>query len=168
MADKIYNVLFLCTSNSARSILAEAILQRVGKGRFRAFSAGSQPSGKVNPFTIELLEKYHLPVAELRSKSWNEFAASGAPQLDFIVTVCDKAAGEACPIWPGQPLTTHWSVPDPAAVSGSDDEKRRAFFHAYIDLSHRIDLLIALPISKLDQLSLKQRLDGIGKDAASA
>jgi arsenate reductase len=159
---KSYNVLFLCTGNSARSILAEAYLNSAGKGRFRAYSAGSHPGGKVNPFALELLAKHRIPADGARSKSWDEFAASGAPALDFVFTVCDNAAGEVCPIWPGQPMTAHWGVADPAAVTGSDEEKRRAFQRAFAELSARINLLLALPIEKLDRLVLKKKLDEIG------
>jgi len=165
MSNKILNVLFLCTGNSARSILAESMLNSmaVGKGRFRAFSAGSHPSGQVNPFAIELLEKNHLPTDGLRSKSWDEFAQPGAPELDFVFTVCDNAAGEVCPVWPGQPMTAHWGVPDPAAVEGGDDDKRKAFFVAFNQLQNRISLFANLPIDKLDRLSLQKNLDAIGK-----
>jgi arsenate reductase (thioredoxin) len=159
------NVLFLCTGNSARSILAEAYLNRAGRGRFAAFSAGSHPAGKVNPFALELLEKNRLPTAGLRSKSWEEFARSGAPRLDFVFTVCDNAAGETCPLWPGQPITAHWGVADPAAVAGSDGERRKAFLRAFSELSTRINFLLALPVEKLDRLTLKHRLDEIGRGA---
>jgi protein-tyrosine-phosphatase len=165
MSEKILNVLFLCTGNSARSILAESMLNSmaVGKGRFRAYSAGSHPSGQVNPFAIELLEKNHLPTEGLRSKSWDEFAQPGAPELDFVFTVCDNAAGEVCPAWPGQPMTAHWGVPDPAAVEGSDDNKRRAFFLAFNQLQNRISLFANLPIDKLDRIKLQKALQDIGK-----
>jgi protein-tyrosine-phosphatase len=139
------SVLFLCTGNSARSILAEAYLNHAGRGRFRAYSAGSHPGGKVNPFALELLRERGLPTSGVRSKSWDEFAGAGAPRIDFIFTVCDSAAAETCPIWPGHPVTAHWGVPDPAAVEGSDDEKRRAFREAFTALSRRIDLFLALP-----------------------
>jgi len=135
MNERLFNVLFLCTGNSARSILAEAMLNHLGQGRFRAFSAGSHPKGEVHPFALELLQKNRLPVAEMRSKSWDEFARPEAPQLDFVFTVCDSAAGETCPLWPGQPMTAHWGIEDPAAVEGSDEEKRRAFFQAYMQLN---------------------------------
>ncbi|HEX6156984.1 MAG TPA: arsenate reductase ArsC [Burkholderiales bacterium] len=161
------NVLFLCTGNSARSILAEAYLNSAGSGRFKAYSAGSHPAGKVNPFALELLQKNRLPTSGLRSKSWDEVARSGAPQLDFVFTVCDNAAGEVCPVWPGQPITAHWGVADPAAVTGSDAEKRKAFLRAFTELSARINLLLALPVDKLDRLTLKRRLDEIGRGAAS-
>lgn len=157
------NVLFLCTGNSARSILAEAILNAMGQGRFRAFSAGSHPTGMVNPLAIELLKKNHLPTEKLRSKSWDEFAAPGAPELDFVFTVCDKAASEVCPVWPGQPLSAHWGVPDPAAVEGDDEKKHKAFFAVFHQLQNRISLFVNLPLAKLDKLTLKQRLDEIGQ-----
>lgn len=167
MSEKILNVLFLCTGNSARSVLAESLLNSLaaGKGRFRAFSAGSHPAGAVNPFAIELLQKNHLPTEGLRSKSWDEFAQAGAPELDFVFTVCDNAAGEVCPVWPGQPMTAHWGVPDPAAVEGSDDAKRKAFFQAFHQLQNRINLFANLPINKLDRLSLQKQLDAIGKES---
>ena len=157
------NVLFLCTGNSARSILAEAYLNLAGKGRFSAFSAGSKPGGRVNPYALELLQKNHIPTEGLRSKSWDEFAAPGAPQMDIVLTVCDSAAAEACPYWPGQPMTAHWGVPDPAAVEGSDEDKRRAFVIAYSTLSNRINLLLSLSIDKLDRLAIKQKLDDIAR-----
>jgi len=157
------NVLFLCTGNSARSIMAEAMMNTMAGARFKAYSAGSHPGGRVNPFAIELLQKNRLPIEGLRSKSWNAFAATGAPLLHFVFTVCDNAAGEVCPLWPGQPITAHWGVPDPAAVEGSDDEKRRAFFRAYNMLQNRIQLFLNLPLQKLDRLALQQRLDEIGK-----
>lgn len=163
MSEKVLNVLFLCTGNSARSIMAEATLNAMGKERFRAYSAGSHPTGKVNPFALEILEKNRLPVADLHSKSWDEFAAPGAPLLDFVFTVCDNAAGEVCPAWPGQPMTAHWGVPDPAAVEGSDDEKRKAFFRVWSELSNRISIFVNLPMDKLDRLSLQHRLDEIGR-----
>lgn len=159
---RIYNVLFLCTGNSARSILAEAILNHAGGGRFRAFSAGSQPGGRVNPFAIELLEQQGLPAAELRSKSWDEFAAAGAPAFDFIITVCDNAAGEVCPVWPGKPTTAHWGIADPAAVQGSDDDKRRAFRQAFAEMNRRISLFVSLPLARLDAAAIKRELDQIG------
>jgi arsenate reductase (thioredoxin) len=165
---KSLNVLFLCTGNSARSILAETYLNTAGKGRFSAHSAGSHPAGKVNRFALELLEKNRLPTAGLRSKNWDEFARPGAPQLDFVFTVCDNAAGEVCPVWPGQPVTAHWGVADPAAVSGSDADKRRAFLRAFSELSTRINLLLALPLDKLDRLTLKRKLDEIGKTGTEA
>jgi arsenate reductase (thioredoxin) len=160
---KPFNVLFLCTGNSARSILAEAYLNAAGKGRFKAYSAGSHPAGKVNPFALELLEKNRLPTAGLRSKNWDEFVQSGAPRLDFVFTVCDNAAGEVCPVWPGQPITAHWGVADPAVITGPDHERRRAFLRAFTELSVRINLLLALPLEKVDRLTLKRKLDEIGK-----
>ncbi len=163
MAERVFNVLFLCTGNSARSILAEAILGREGNGRFSAYSAGSQPKGEVNQFAIELLQKQGFDVSGLRSKSWDEFAAPGAPHLDFVFTVCDNAAGEACPIWPGQPMTAHWGIEDPAAVEGSDEEKRSAFSTAFKLLHHRISLFTSLPFGKLDAMAIKRELDEIGR-----
>lgn len=167
MTDSIKNVLILCTGNSARSILAEAIINREGKGRFRAYSAGSHPTGRVNPFALELLQREGFDTSSLRSKSWDEFAESatiaGAPQLDFVFTVCDNAAGEMCPVWPGQPISAHWGIEDPAAAEGSDDEKRRAFFHAFNFLQRRISLFLALPHDKLDRIVLKEKLDNIGR-----
>jgi protein-tyrosine-phosphatase len=157
-----FNVLFLCTGNSARSILAEAYLNARGEGRFRAYSAGSHPNGKVNPFALELLAKHRIDTAALRSKSWHEFAAPGAPALHFVFTVCDNAAGETCPLWPGQPITAHWGVADPAAVRGSDEDKRKAFLRAFTELSTRINLMLALPIDKLDRQALSGKLRAIG------
>jgi len=156
------NALFLCTGNSARSILAEALLNALGAPRFRAYSAGSHPGGRVNPFAIELLEKNGLPTADLRSKSWDEFAAADAPRMDFVFTVCDSAAGEVCPIWPGHPVTAHWGVDDPAAVTGSDDDKRRAFLAAYTVLRNRIQLFVNLQLERHDEGALRDRLDAIG------
>jgi len=157
------NVLFLCTGNSARSILAEAYLNSIGDGRFRAFSAGSHPAGKVNPFALELLQKNRIGVEGLRSKAWDEFARPGAPPLHFVFTVCDNAAGEACPLWPGQPITAHWGVADPAAVQGSDDEKRKAFLAAFTQLCNRVRLFLSLPVEKLERAALKRQLQEIGK-----
>ncbi|MGC9953990.1 MAG: arsenate reductase ArsC [Rhizomicrobium sp.] len=161
--ERPYNVLFLCTGNSARSILAEAFLNAEGKGRFRAFSAGSFPKGTVHPFALTLLKQIGLPTDGLRSKSWDEFAVAGAPQMDFVFTVCDQAAGEVCPIWPGQPVSAHWGVPDPAAMSGTDAEKMQAFREALRLLSNRIRVFIELPFDKLDRIKLKARLDDIGR-----
>ncbi len=163
VTDRIYNVLFLCTGNSARSILAEAILNQIGKGRFRAYSAGSHPSGKVNPYVLEMLAAQNLPVAELRSKSWDEFAAPGAPALDFVFTVCDNAAGEVCPVWPGQPVSAHWGIEDPAAVQGDDAARRHAVHTALQLLNRRISVFINLPFAKLDKMALKQEVDSIGR-----
>ena len=161
MSERPYNLLFLCTGNSARSILAEALLNRAGEGRFRAFSAGSFPKGAVHPAALALLAELDLPTEGLRSKSWDEFAAPGAPELDFIFTVCDAAAGEACPIWPGRPVTAHWGIPDPAAIDG--EGQREAFLAAYRRLSERIGRLLALPIGELDPEALKLRLAEIGR-----
>jgi protein-tyrosine-phosphatase len=158
-----FNVLFLCTGNSARSIMAEAYLNVAGKGRFAAYSAGSHPGGTVNPFALELLQRNRIDTAGLRSKSWEEYAKPGGPDLDFVFTVCDNAAGEVCPIWPGQPISAHWGVNDPAAVQGRDEEKRRAYFRAYTELSARINLFLNLPLDKLDRLVLKKKLEEIGK-----
>lgn len=159
------NVLFLCTGNSARSILAESILNAEGAGRFRAFSAGSQPQGEPNPHAIALLRNLDHDVSALRSKSWDEFAAPGAPQMDFIFTVCDNAAGETCPLWPGQPMSAHWGLPDPAAVTGSDAEIAAAFAQTYRMLLRRISVFVNLPLETLDSLSLKRDLDAIGADS---
>jgi len=158
-----YNVLFLCTGNSARSILAEAYMNAAAKGRFAAYSAGSHPQGKVNPFAIELLAKHRLDSARLRSKSWDEFAQPDAPVMDFVFTVCDQAAGEVCPMWPGQPMTAHWGVDDPAKVEGTEEQKRRAFVRAFSELSTRINLFLSLPLAKLDRLALKRKLAEIGR-----
>lgn len=157
------NVLFLCTGNSARSILAEACLNSAGRGRFKAYSAGSHPAGKVNPLALELLAKNRIATEGLRSKSWDEFALPGAPRLDFVFTVCDNAAGEVCPLWPGQPVSAHWGVQDPAAVQGPDDVKRGAFLRAFTELATRINLFVNLPFEKLDRLALKSRLEEIGR-----
>jgi arsenate reductase len=161
------HVLFLCTGNSARSIMSEVMMNAMAKGRFIAHSAGSHPSGTVNAFALELLQRNRLPTDGLRSKSWDEFAQTGAPALDFVFTVCDNAAGEVCPIWPGQPVTAHWGVEDPAAVEGSDDDKRKAFFRAFTTLQRRIELFLSLPLGKLDKLSLQQRLNEIGHSGAA-
>lgn len=163
MADRKMNVLFLCTGNSARSVLAEVLLNGMAPTRFSAYSAGSQPKGEINPFAIELLQKNRLPTAGLRSKSWDEFSRPGAPEMDFVFTVCDQAAGEVCPVWPGQPMTAHWGIDDPAAVEGSDEEKRKAFFRAYNQLQHRLQIFVSLPMEKLDRLTLQKRLDQIGE-----
>lgn len=160
-----YNVLFLCTGNSARSILAEAILNHKGKPNFRAFSAGSRPAGRVHPRAIQQLESAGLPTAGLRSKSWDEFAKPGAPRMDFVFTVCDNAAAEICPIWPGQPMTAHWGIPDPGAVAGSDEQIERAFREAFATLDRRISLFLSLPRSSLDQLAIKKEVDRIGGQA---
>jgi arsenate reductase (thioredoxin) len=159
----IYNVLFLCTGNSARSILAESLLNTLGRGKFRAFSAGSFPKGQVHPMAVELLREMNLPTEKLRSKSWDEFTAPGAPPIDLIFTVCDNAAGEVCPIWPGKPMTAHWGIADPAAVDGSDADKARAFRKALKELETRITLLMRLPIDSLDRMTLQAKLREIGK-----
>jgi arsenate reductase len=161
-----FNVLFLCTGNSARSILAEAYLNARGRGVFTGYSAGSHPTGKVNPFALEILEKNRIDTSNLRSKSWAEFAQTGAPRMHFVFTVCDQAAGEVCPVWPGQPVTAHWGVDDPARVEGSNAEKRQAFRRAFAVLSTRINLLLNLPLDKLDRLVLKNKLDEIGRSGA--
>jgi arsenate reductase len=160
---RVYNVLFLCTGNSARSIMAETILNRAGQGRFHAFSAGSHPKGQVHPYALQLLERLHYDVSQLRSKSWAEFAKPGAPKLDFVFTVCDNAAAEACPIWPGQPMTAHWGVPDPAEATGTEAEIRFAFADVLRMLTNRINIFVSLPIRSLDQLALQKQLDAIGK-----
>ena len=162
MIDRPYNVLFLCTGNSARSIFGEAILNRVGAERFNAYSAGSQPRGEVHPNARELLEKLDYPAAQFRSKSWNEFAGAGAPKLDFVFTVCDDAANEACPVWPGQPMSAHWGIPDPVGIDGTEAEKRLAFAEAYRMLNNRISAFVSLPIASLDRLSLQAKLNAIG------
>lgn len=158
-----YKVLFLCTGNSARSIMAEAILNRAGQGKFRAFSAGSQPKGRVHPYTLDLLRKLNYDVSGLRSKSWKEFSGPGAPKLDFVFTVCDNAAQETCPVWPGQPITAHWGVPDPVAAIGTEAEVRLAFVDALRMLTNRINIFVSLPFRSLDQLSLQRQLEAIGK-----
>ena len=163
MSDPIFNVLFLCTGNTARSVLAEGILRKEGAGRFNAFSAGSQPKGVVNPFALKVLGAYGYPVEGYRSKSWDEFAAPGAPVMDFVFTVCDSAAGEACPFWPGQPMTAHWGIADPAAIEGTDMAKEAAFVTAFQQMRNRISAIAALPVKSLDRLSLKARLDAIGQ-----
>lgn len=161
----VYNILFLCTGNSARSVLAESLMNALGNGRFKAFSAGSHPAGAVNPFALAFLQANGLPTEGLRSKSWDEFAAPGAPVMDFIITVCDQAAGEVCPFWPGQPLSAHWGAPDPAAVQGSDEAKRKAFRDTANLMRRRIELFTALPLASLDGLALKARMDTIGATA---
>ena len=161
-----FNILFLCTGNSARSIMAEAIMKGLGRGRFHAYSAGSMPTGRVNPFALEQMEHASLPTTGYRSKSWDEFAKPGAPVMDFVFTVCDSAAAETCPIWPGKPATAHWGVPDPAAVQGNDDAKRKAFNVAFVALRQRISIFMALPFEKLHNLALKEQLVAIGRTAA--
>jgi arsenate reductase len=163
MSDHVFNVLFICTGNSARSILAESILNHLGAGRFAAFSAGSQPRGAVNPIALRLLQDANLPTDGLRSKSWDEFSKPGSPQFDFIVTVCDNAAGETCPVWPGHPVTAHWGIADPAAATGSEERRMQAFRKAFIELETRIKLFINLPLRALDRISRKGHLDAIGR-----
>ena len=163
MADRVYNVLFLCTGNTARSILAESILRKDGAERFHAYSAGSQPKGKVNPFALKVLDALGYPTEGFRSKSWEEFTKPDAPVMDFVFTVCDSAAGEACPVWPGQPITAHWGIEDPAAVEGTEIEKERAFVQAARYLKNRISTFLSLPLASIDELSLKTRLRDIGR-----
>lgn len=166
MSKSSYNVLFLCTGNSARSLIAEAIMNREGAGRFRGYSAGSQPKDAPHPFTLELLERLNHDTSFARSKSWDEFAADGAPEMDFVFTVCDNAASETCPYWPGQPMSAHWGVPDPAAVTGNDAEQHLAFSEAYRMLNNRISIFVSLPLDRLDKLALQKQLDEIGKTGA--
>jgi arsenate reductase (thioredoxin) len=168
MTDRVYNVLFLCTGNTARSILAEGILRKDGAGRFNAFSAGSHPKGVVNPYALKTLESFDYPTDGFRSKSWEEFAGPDAPVMDFVFTVCDNAAGEACPVWPGQPMTAHWGIEDPAAVEGSDIEKQKAFNLAFGYMKARISLLLATPIARLDKLALSNRLREIGQSEGAS
>lgn len=163
MTDKIYNVLFVCTGNSSRSILAEALLNGAGKGKYVAHSAGSQPTGTVNPFALSTLQALSLPTDGFRSKSWEEFARPSAPALDFVFTVCDNAAGEACPVWPGQPMTAHWGLPDPAAVVGNDAEKAKAFMSTAVTLKRRIDLMLSLPMKSLDAMAIQRSVTDIGR-----
>jgi len=163
MVDTPYNVLFLCTGNSARSIMAEAIIDRVGGRLFKGFSAGSHPKGEVHPFALDILKKLNYDSTRSRSKSWDEFAAPGAPRMDFVFTVCDDAAKEECPLWPGQPMTAHWGLPDPAAVQGTEVERRLAFADAFRMLNNRISIFVSLPMKSLDKLSLQRRLDEIGR-----
>lgn len=167
MTDKLYNVLFLCTGNSARSIMAECILNRLGQGRFLAFSAGSHPAGQVNPYALDLLNRLHYPTDKLRSKAWDEFARPGAPEFDFVFTVCDNAAGEACPVWPGQPMTIHWSIPDPPVVTGRDAVIATAFTNAYRMLERRIGIFVNLASKPLDRSRLKKELEGRTEDAVT-
>ncbi len=167
-SETVYNVLFLCTGNSARSILAEAILRKLGAGRFNAFSAGWQPKGEVHPFALELLRNLKQDVSFARSKSWDEFAGPKAPRMDFVFTVCDNAANEACPVWPGQPMTAHWGVPDPAAAEGTDAENHLAFAEAYRQLSNRLAAFLSLPLASIDRMSLHTKLREIGQDRPMA
>ncbi|MET3479455.1 arsenate reductase ArsC [Variovorax atrisoli] len=163
MADKTYNVLFICTGNSARSIMAEGLLNHLGKGRFKAYSAGSHPAGKVNAYALLTLDKMHLSETGYRSKNWDEFAKPGAPEMDFVLTVCDKAAGEVCPIWPGQPMTAHWGVADPAAFAGTDEATERQFMDTALTLKRRIELMLALPLARLDTMAIQREIRDIGK-----
>ena len=163
MSDRIYNVMFLCTGNSARSIMAEAMLRKDGAGHFRAFSAGSHPKGMVNPFALKVLKSHDYPIEGLHSKSWDEFAKPGAPEMDFVFTLCDNAAAETCPVWPGQPMTAHWGIEDPAAVEGFDIEKEKAFVQAGKYIKNRLSVFLSLPLAKIDKLLLDKRLHDIGK-----
>lgn len=165
MSDKVYNVLFLCSGNSARSIMAEAILNRLAPGRFRGYSAGSRPKGEVHPMALDLLRRQNYPVDELRSKSWGEFAEAGAPEMHFVFAVCDATAAEVCPVWPGQPISAHWGVPDPVVALGSEAERRLAFVDAFRMLENRISIFVNLPMRSLDRLALQDRLDAIGRSA---
>jgi arsenate reductase (thioredoxin) len=165
MSERVYNVLFLCTHNSARSVIAEAIIGRLGGGKFKGFSAGSHPSGEIHPYALDLLAKTNYEVSSLRSKSWDEFAAPGAPEMDFVFTVCDEAAREVCPFWPGQPMTAHWGLPDPSRAEGTEAEKRLAFADTHRMLYQRIGIFVNLPMTSLDRLALQKRLDEIGKSA---
>ncbi len=165
MSDRVFNVLFLCTHNSARSVIAESILNRYGRGMFHAFSAGSHPSGQVNPYAIHLLTVLGYDVSGLRSKSWDEFGVPGAPVMDFVFTVCDDAANEVCPVWPGQPMTAHWGVPDPSRVEGTEAEKRLAFAEAHRMLKSRIDIFLSLPVRSLERLALQKKIEEIGRAA---
>ena len=165
MSEKTYNVLFICTGNSARSIMAESMMNALGKGRFRAYSAGSHPSGKVQPMALETLERLHMPAVDPRSKSWEEFTKTDGPHMDFVLTVCDQAAGEVCPFFPGQPMSAHWGVADPVAAEGTDEQKRRAFHDAAVTLKRRIELMLALPMARLDKMALQSELREIGSNA---
>ena len=162
MSDKVYNVLFICTHNSARSILAEGLMNSLGRGGFKAYSAGSQPAGAVHPFALKTLERLHISNEGYRSKDWSEFAAPGAPQMDFVFTVCDNAAGEVCPVWPGQPMTAHWGVADPSAFEGSDKDKAQVFWDTAVILKRRIELMLALPLGSLNRLAIQREIKNIG------
>jgi len=168
MSDKVFNVLFLCTHNSARSVIAECVLDRLGRGKFQAFSAGSAPRGEVHPYALDLLRELNYDTSALRSKSWDEFAGPDAPELDFVFTVCDNAANEVCPVWPGQPMTAHWGLPDPSSATGTEAERRYAFADTHRMLFQRIGIFTNLPFESLDKLSLKQRLDDIGHTSADS
>lgn len=163
MAERTYNVLFICTGNSARSIMAEGLLNHLGKGRFKAYSAGSHPVGKVNAYALLTLDRMHLPATGYRSKNWNEFAKPDAPEMDFVLTVCDKAAGEVCPVWPGQPVTAHWGVADPAAFAGTEEAAERQFMDTALTLKRRIELMLALPLARLDTMAIQREVRDIGK-----
>ncbi len=163
MSEKLYHALFICTHNSARSIMAEGILNNLGRGKFRAFSAGSEPAGTINPFALATLERMHIPTGGFRSKDWNEFARPDAPALDFVFTVCDKAAGEVCPFWPGQPMTAHWGVADPAESTGTDGETAKVFWDTAVVLRRRIELMLSLPMASLDRMALQREISDIGK-----
>lgn len=165
MTDRVYNVLFLCTHNSARSVMAECLLNREGRGRFRGFSAGSQPSGRINPFVRDLLQRLGFPTEDLRSKTWDAFAIAGAPHMDFVVTVCDNAAGEVCPIWPGQPVTAHWGFADPSSATGTDAEKAAVTAQVFGQIQRRIQAFVSLPLASLDRMALKSTLDDMGRRA---
>jgi arsenate reductase len=166
--DQVFNVLFLCTGNSARSIFAESLVNHWGEGRFRAYSAGSHPTGQVNPLAVELLHRLDFPTAHLRSKDWSEYEAADAPRMDFVITVCDKAAAEPCPVWPGQPMTAHWGVADPAAEAGDAKQRMLAFRRAFAELENRVRIFVSLPFDKLDGLKLQRRLDEIGRSRVDA
>jgi arsenate reductase len=162
MTDKIHNVLFICTGNSARSIIAEGLMNQLGGSRFKAYSAGSQPKGEVHPLALATLRSMHISDAGYSSKSWGEFAKDGAPTMDFVITVCDQAAGEVCPVWPGQPITAHWGLPDPAAVEGTDEDKKRAFIDAAVTLKRRVEFMISLPLAKLERMAIQHEVRQIG------
>ncbi|WP_076999042.1 arsenate reductase ArsC [Variovorax sp. KK3] len=163
MTHTIHNVLFICTGNSARSVLAEGLLNQLGNGRFKAFSAGSHPRGEVHPLALATLRSMHIPDVGYRSKSWGEFAKDGAASMDFVITVCDQAAGEVCPVWPGQPITAHWGLPDPAAVEGTDEEKKRAFMDTAVTLKRRVEFMLSLPMAKLERMAIQHEVREIGK-----
>lgn len=167
MSDKVRNVLFICTGNSARSIMAEGLMNHLGRGRFQAYSAGSHPAGEARPLAVQTLRQWHIPSDGFRSKSWDEFATAGAPQMDFVFTVCDKAAGEVCPLWPGQPMTAHWGVADPAAVEGTPEQQQRAYMDSALVLKRRIELMLALPLQTLAGMSLQREIERIGKTGAA-
>ncbi|WP_157267900.1 arsenate reductase ArsC [Azohydromonas aeria] len=167
MSDKVRNVLFICTGNSARSIMAEGLMNHLGRGRFKAYSAGSHPAGEVRPLALRTLQQWHIPTDGFRSKSWDEFAVAGAPGMDFVFTVCDRAAGEVCPLWPGQPMTAHWGVADPAAAEGTAEQQQRAYMDAALVLKRRIELMLALPLQTLQGMALQREIERIGKTGAA-